>query len=389
MRALVLVAPALVLLILFFVLPIVTTLYRSIQNHEVARALPNLARAIRAWDGAGTPGDDVQAALALDLRRAFAERGLGAAGRRLNMEIPGYLTLLQATGRRLMQPENASIADAAGLARLDTRWSEPRYWAALRRASATWTDYYFLTAVDLQRDDADAIVQMDEDRRLYLEVMGRSIAIGLAVTALCLAIAYPISVLIVGLPTGYANIALTLVLLPFWTSILVRTAAWMVLLQREGLINSALMGMKILTAPQALIFNRFGVLVALSHVLLPYMILTLYAVMKRIDPQYVRAARALGAAPFQAFWRVYLPQTLPGVAAGCLLVFVLAVGSYVTPALVGGRHDQMISYFIAYNVNQSVNWGLASALSVFLLAMVLTFYPVYLRFAGASRMQVG
>jgi putative spermidine/putrescine transport system permease protein len=132
-------------------------------------------------------------------------------------------------------------------------------------------------------------------------------------------------------------------------------------------------------------FTRFGVIVALSHVLLPYMVLTLYAVMKGIDPLYVRSARSLGANPWQTFSRVYFPLVLPGIAAGCLLVFILSIGSYVTPALIGGRHDQMISYFIAFNVNQTVNWGLAAALSVLLLALVLALYPLYGRFAGIKQ----
>ena len=208
-------------------------------------------------------------------------------------------------------------------------------------------------------------------------------------TALCLAAGYPMSFAIASLRPGAANLALTLGLLPCWTSALVRTTAWIVLLEREGLVNGALLALGLIAAPLPLIFNRFAVMVALTHVLLPYMILTLFAVMRGVDAELVRAARSLGATPWQAFRRVYLPQTMPGVAAGSLLVFILAIGSYVTPALVGGRHDQMISYFIAFNINQSVNWGLAAALSTLLLATVVALYVLYGRVVGIDRLRTG
>lgn len=387
--ALIYVGPALLVVFTFFVVPILLTFYRSIENGAVSQTLPEVTQQLTRWNGKDFPDDITFAALARDLERGTALRSLGLAGRRLNMEIPGYLTLLQVTGRRLAALEAGSPKDSKVIIGMDARWGESRYWAALRRASSTLTDYYYLTALDLQRADSGEIQPIDPDRRLYIDVMGRSVWIGVCVTIVCLLLAYPASLLLVSVPTGVANLLLMLVLLPFWTSILVRTASWMVLLQKEGIINSTLLALNIVTEPQAMIFNRFGVVVALSHVLLPYMILTLYSVMKRIDGQYVRAARALGANPFQAFWRVYLPQTYPGIAGGGLLVFILAIGSYVTPALVGGRHDQMISYFIAYNVNQNVNWGLAAALSVFLLITVLALFPLYLRFAGSSRGAVG
>jgi putative spermidine/putrescine transport system permease protein len=192
---------------------------------------------------------------------------------------------------------------------------------------------------------------------------------------------------IASLRPGRANLVLTLVLLPFWTSALVRTTAWIVLLQREGLINGLLLSLGLVGAPQPLIFNRFGVVVAMVHVLLPYMILTLYAVMRGVNPHLVRAARSLGATSFQAFRRVYLPQTMSGVVAGVLLVFILAIGSYVTPALIGGRHDQMISYFIAFNINQAINWGLAAALSTFLLLTVVALYFAFGRVTGIDRVR--
>ncbi|MDN7998372.1 ABC transporter permease [Burkholderia multivorans] len=178
--------------------------------------------------------------------------------------------------------------------------------------------------------------------------------------------------------------AMILVLIPFWTSVLVRVAAWIVLLQNEGLINKALIGSGLLAHPLALLFNRVGVYISMTHILLPFMILPLYSVMKSIPPTYQRAAVSLGSHPFAAFWRVYVPQTYPGVGAGALLVFILAIGYYITPALLGGPNDQMVSYYVAYFTNVTINWGMACALGGLLLAATLVLYAVYGRFTRTN-----
>jgi putative spermidine/putrescine transport system permease protein len=185
-----------------------------------------------------------------------------------------------------------------------------------------------------------------------------------------------------------ANLLLILVLVPFWTSLLVRSTAWVILLQNEGLVNKSLMALGLVDHPLPLVFNRTGVMVAMVHVLLPYMILPLYSVMKGISINHLRAAASLGASPPRVFRTVYLPLTMPGVAAGCTLVFILSVGFYVTPALVGGPRDQMIGYFIAYFTNSAVNWGLASALGALLLLLVALSYLVLGRLVGFDRLRV-
>jgi putative spermidine/putrescine transport system permease protein len=386
-RALLLMLPALVFVAGFFLIPVALVLVRSVENDEVARVLPETAAAITRWDGRGLPDAAIQSALVRDLQRGHAERTLGTAGRRLNREITGFLTLIQTTGRKLAADPVPAGHESQALVTADARWGEPRYWLVIRRNAGRLTDFYFLSALDLERGADDAVAAVDPDRALYVQMLWRSLVIGLGVTALCLAVGYPMSAAIASLRPGPANLALTLVLLPFWTSALVRTTAWIVLLGREGVVNGALLALGLVTAPLPLIFNRFAVMLALTHVLLPYMILTLFAVMRGVDPELMRAARSLGATPWQAFRRVYLPQTMPGVAGGSLLVFILAIGSYVTPALVGGRHDQMISYFIAFNINQSVNWGLAAALSSLLLATVVGLYVVYGRVVGIDRLR--
>jgi putative spermidine/putrescine transport system permease protein len=388
LRALAQIAPAVALVLVGFLIPLGLALSRSIENGEIARTLPGTSTEMRRWDGQGLPPEAAYAALADDLKHAYAMRTLGVAGRRLNLEITGFLDLLIGSARSMSSKELGNRTSRQLLAEADPRWGETRYWAVLKRDAAPFTDFYFLTALDLERSAFGAVEQIPEDRRLYVGMLLRSLWISVSVTAICLVLAYPMSLTIASLRPGLANILLTAVLLPFWTSALVRSAAWLVLLQREGLINATLLSLGLATQPQELIFNRLGVVVALSHVLLPYMVLTLYAVMRGIDPHIMRAARSLGANAWQAFRRVYLPQTLPGIAAGCLLVFILAIGSYVTPALIGGRHDQMIAYFIAFNINQTVNWGLAAALSVFLLSTVLVLYLIYARIVGIGRLRV-
>jgi putative spermidine/putrescine transport system permease protein len=380
--------PALALVLVAFLWPISLALMKSAENSELRRALPHVAAQLRAWDGSGLPPESSQAALADDLVLAAAGRQIGLASRLLNMEIPGFSALLQKTARDLQQPASTSRIEDR-LRQIDARWGEPSYWLALQRASWFVTDLYFLAAIDLRRDDTGAVVPAPEDRRLYVEVILRSLSVALTVTIAALILAYPMSYLFASLRPTLAAAMLLLVLLPFWTSTLVRTAAWLVLLQREGLVNATLLGVGLISAPLPLIFNRFGVVIALTQVLLPYMVLTLYSVMRGIDGRYVRAAHSLGASPWQAFTKIYLPLTASGVGAGCLLVFILAIGSYVTPALIGGRHDQMLSYYIAFNINQTINWGLSAALSVMLVAVVFALYVVNGRIAGLGQVRAG
>jgi len=197
-----------------------------------------------------------------------------------------------------------------------------------------------------------------------------------------MAFGFPIAYLLAHAGDRTANLLMILVLLPFWTSLLVRTTAWIVLLQKEGVINSLLLGIGAISQPLPMMYNKFGVVVAMTHIHLPFAILPMDSVMRQIPPSFVRAARSLGASPTTAFLRVYLPQCAPGVAAGVLLVFIIALGYYITPALVGGAGDQMISYYVAYFTNQTINWGMASALGLILLAATLLLYALYRRISG-------
>ncbi len=231
----------------------------------------------------------------------------------------------------------------------------------------------------------------DENQRVYVNLFLRTFALSAAITGLCLIIGFPVAFLLSTLPMRYSSLLMILVLLPFWTSLLVRTTAWMVLLQGQGVINSLLVWMGIIADDQRLVMinNLTGTIIAMTHILLPFMILPLYSVMKPIPPSYVRAARSLGASSWTAFRRVYLPQTVPGIGAGGLLVFILSVGYYITPALVGGASGQLISNLIAFHVNKSNNWSLAAALATILLASILLLYWLYDKLVGIDKLKLG
>ncbi len=383
-----LILPLLVFLFAVFLLPIGILLYKSVENPEVVGSLPRTVEAIAAWDGRGLPEEPVYRALADDLAEARKQQTIGDLSKRLNMELAGYRSLMAKTGRALpfkQQPE--SYKDA--LENLDERWGDPAYWQVIRRNSSAFTPYYLLAALDHRIDDLGELAAATPDQAIYLDIFARTFWMGVVITVICLLLAYPLAYLLASLPTRSSNLLMILVLLPFWTSILVRVAAWIVLLQSGGLINGALMAMGIIDEPLQLVFNRVGVYISMVHIMLPFMILPIFSVMKGISPSYMRAAISLGCHPFASFWRVYFPQTLAGVGAGCLLVFILSIGYYITPALLGSPSDQMISYFVAFYTNSTINWGMATALGGLLLLATMLLYVVYSWLVGASRLRLG
>jgi putative spermidine/putrescine transport system permease protein len=222
-----------------------------------------------------------------------------------------------------------------------------------------------------------------------LFVLGNTFRIAALVTLICVVGAYPVAYWLSGLPSRKANLYLVLVVVPYFTSVLVRTYAWLILLGTEGLVNRVLTGLHLVRTPLALLYNDFGVLIGMVYVLLPYMVLILYAVMRGIDRTLVRAAEVFGASPWHAFRRVFLPLSAPGIAGGCLLVFVIALGYFITPALMGGPRQTMIAMLIATDVNQLLNWGLASALAAVLLAATLVALYLYDRLLGLQSLIAG
>lgn len=387
-KALLLIAPLALFLAIIFIVPIGLLLTRSVDNREVGANLKETSAALASWDGNGLPGDAAFVALARDFKAAPRD-AVAEVAKRINDHSAGMRSLILKSSRNMARTETPATADA--LRAIDPAWEKPATWLVLKGALPAYTDFYLLAAVDLQRDSAGAVTSVPESDALYREVLQRTFEISLAVTVICLLLSYPLAYGIASAGPTMANAMLICVLLPFWTSLLVRTTAWVVLLQSGGVINSflGLIGIIDPEQPLALIHNRTGVLIAMTHILLPFMVLPIYSVMKGIPPVYIRAATSLGAPPWQAFLRVYLPMSLPGVSAGCLLVFILALGYYITPSLVGGPRDQMVSYFIAYFANQVTNWGMAAALSGILLGLVLVLYAMYSRLVGLDRLRIG
>ena len=386
-KAQALIAPLVIFLLLVFLVPIAALLYKSVGNPEVVEGSPRTVVAVHGWDGKGLPAEPVYLALSEDLAEARKNQVLGDLSKRLNMELAGYRSLLMKTAKALpFKAVPASYKDA--LETLDERWGDPAYWQAIKRNSSSVTPFYLLAAVDHRIDDLGEVAPATPDQAIYLDIFARTFWMGLVITCICLVLAYPLAYLLANLPARQSNLLMILVLLPFWTSVLVRVAAWIVLLQSGGLINSALMSMGVIDKPLELVFNRTGVYISMVHILLPFMILPIYSVMKGISPTYMRAAISLGCHPFASFWRVYFPQTYAGVGAGCLLVFIIAIGYYITPALLGSPNDQMVSYFVAFYTNTSINWGMATALGGLLLLATVVLYLIYNWLVGATRLRL-
>jgi putative spermidine/putrescine transport system permease protein len=408
------VAPLAAFVLVFFVIPIVSFLSFSAANGEVPRGLPLTSAAIGQWDGIGQPDESVFQALIDDLGNADKRSDIITAARRLNYDISGFHGLITKTisglresaepapsasepaipdgfsifGRKAAPtaaPVNAAPATASeSLLSVDARWGETRFWNALQRGTWPVTPLYLLTALDLRIGDNGGIESVPSDHRIYLTLIERTFSVSAVVTLVALLLGFPLALFIRNQPDSRASLLMFLVLVPLWTSILVRTTAWMVLLQGQGLLNDAIVWLGLSESRLSLIHNRFGVYVALVHICLPFMVLPLYSVMKSIPPSYTRAAASLGASPLRVFTRVYLPLVFPGIGAGVLLVFIMCLGFYITPALVGGPRDQMLSYFIAMAVNKDLNWGLASALSIVLMVIVVVTLLVFRRFAAAT-----
>ena len=380
--------PLIAFIVVTFVAPLGTMLMRSVYDPLVANTLPETLGLLRQWDGQQLPPDEVFAVAARELVAAREARAIGQVATRVNRVQSGLRSVITRSARKLRNVQTDSWREA--MIDAAAAWSEPSTWRAIRRAGERYTGQHYLHAVDLDRNTDGDIVLQPPEQRIYVTLLGRTLTVSLAVTLLCLLLGFPVAYLIAQAPPGRANLLLLLVLVPFWTSLLVRTTSWIVLLQSQGVVNDLLVALGLVDDDNrlSLIYNMTGTFVAMTHVLLPFMVLPLYSVMRTIPPAHMRAAASLGASFQRAFWRVYWPQTLPGVGAGSLLVFILAIGYYITPALVGGRTGQLISNMIAYHMQQSLNWGLAAAIGGILLACVVGLYLAYDRLVGVERMKL-
>ena len=388
LRGILLVLPALLFLIIIFVVPIFNLLSRSVDDTLVNRALPRTFVAFESWDRQSLPEEAMFEAIFLDITKGD-KYTVGKATTRMNYEKPGWRSLIKKSGRKFKKKiKGPPYRDA--MIKIDKRWGDVTFWQTLGAMKDPQTLGYFLNAVDRQYDANKHVVMKEKERRVYVMLWWRTLLLSLIVTVGCLAMAYPVAHLLATLPLRYSNLLMICVLMPFWTSLLVRIVAWMVMLQNNGVVNSTLVWSGILDDENRLpmMYNFTGTVIVMIQILLPFMILPIYSVMKTIPPSYMRAAQNLGAPPSLAFLKVYLPQTLPGVGAGVILVFIVAIGYYITPELVGGKDGQLIGNMIAYHMQKSLNWGLAAAMGALLLAAILLLYWVYDRIVGIDNMRM-
>ncbi|MAC62071.1 MAG: ABC transporter permease [SAR116 cluster bacterium] len=388
LRAFGLVSPLLIFLIFLFILPIFLLLFQGIYDSRFTNLMPETTKSLENWDGLSEPTEKMNVALVKDLISARKNKTIGKVATRVNRELSGARSLFTSSARKAAKLE-APYKEA--LVKLNKKWGNIETWQAMKVSSNLFTIGYIASSLDLKLNADGSLSLKDEDRRIHVKLFLRTLEISLIVTLATLLLGYPIAYLMASLPLRTSNLLLILVLLPFWTSLLVRTTAWIAMLQGEGVMNDlfVIFGFAEDDERFSLIYNKTGVLIAMTHILLPFMVLPIYSVMKTISPSYVRAAKSLGATNSKAFWRVYMPMTIPGIGAGGLLVFILAIGYYITPALVGGQDGQMISNFIDFHMRKSLNWNLAAAMGLILLMIILFLFWVYDRVVGIDNMKLG
>ena len=394
LTALALVAPAVVFLFVLFGMPVIYLMTWSVDDRLVNKVLPRTFEIHAQWDGVELPGEPHYEAMFKDIADATGLQ-IGRVSTRMNYAKSKWKSLMKKTKREI-KALLGKDPDFAGpyketLFEIDKRWGDISFWHSLGIMQDPYTAGYYLNAFDLDYGFDKEVVQKPEDRRIYNTLWLRTLLISVIVTAACLALGYPVAHLLATLPLRYSNLLMICVLMPFWTSLLVRIVAWMIMLQQEGVVNDTLVALHVVDDESRLpmMYNFTGTVIVMVQILLPFMILPVYSVMKGISPAYMKAAQNLGATPMLAFIRVYVPQSLPGVGAGVILVFIVAIGYFITPELVGGKDGQMIGNYIARHLRSTLNWGLASAMGVILLAAILVLYWVYDRIVGIDNMKMG
>ena len=427
---LLLLAPLLFLLIMF-VTPIGSLLSRSVDDTSINIVLPETFVQYELWeDKSQIPNEEMFAAVINDIRathkmedskgKNIGKNLLGKAGTRMTYEFSGWRSLLLKTvksatavdkkSKEEVKPYKWEAPYKEKMIKRDKRWGKVEFWQSLGAMKDPYTMGYYLNAVDLRYDANKNIIEKKEHLKIYKTIWMRTLQVSLMVTIFCLILAYPVSYLLATLPMRTSNLLMICVLMPFWTSLLVRIVAWMIMLQQNGVVNDTLVG--ILPCFEGMVnlpffgetnidlcfsdedripmmYNFTGTIIVMTQVLLPFMILPIYSVMRGIPPSYMKAAQNLGATPTRAFIRVYMPQSVPGIGAGCILVFIVAIGYYITPELVGGKDGLMIGNFVAREMQQTLNWGLAAAMGAILLAAVLILYWAYDRLIGIDNLKMG
>jgi len=388
-KAFLLVAPLLLYLIITYIFPIGDMFLRSVDDKMVTKMLPKTFKSMEQWDGKEMPPEEVFEAFYLDYKILVEEKTFGKLATQLNYEKNGFKSILKKLARKQKKFEEGNYKEQ--IMKVHKRWANVEYWRAIKRRAPSYTYSKYLKGIDMYENEEGKIVQVEESRRVHKILWTRTLEIAFFVTLFCFLMAYPIAHLLATLPMKYSNLLMICVLLPFWTSLLVRTASWMILLQQQGIVNDFFVWIGLVADDNRpeMMYNKTGTYVAMTQILLPFMVLPLYSVMKTISPSLMRAGKSLGGTPFIAFWKVYFPLTIPGIGAGCLLVFILAIGYYITPALVGGASGTLISNQIAYHMKSSLDWSFASAMGLMLLVGVLAIYWVYNKLVGVDNIKLG
>jgi len=387
-KAFLLVVPLLFFILFTFLIPIGDMLMRSVDDSYINTVFPKTFEEYRKWDRQGLPSEELYKTIFFEIKEGSGY-SIGKATTRMNYAKSGWKSLLKKSKRKFKKIEVGPYKEQ--MIAIDKRWADMEYWKAIGVMVDPTTAGYFLNAVDLKYDVNKEIVQQKENRRIYNKTWLKTFKVSVLVMFFCLILGYPISYLLATLPLKYSNLLMICVLLPFWTSLLVRTVAWMVMLQQKGVFNNLLVMSNILADENRfqLMYNQTATIIVMTQILLPFMVLPLYSVMKTISPNYMRAALNLGASPLHAFYKVYMPNSVPGISAGCMLVFILAIGYYITPELVGGKDGQMIGNWIAYHLKTTLNWGLCAALGAILLGVLTVLYWVYNKLVGIENIKLG
>ena len=387
-RAVALTLPLFAFLIVTFVLPMVMVLLTSIHEPRVAEALPRTIASLEDWNEVSMPGEESFRHLGEEISALYEKRRLGPPATLITRLRTGMRTKIFAAARTLAGQNPPSWKEA--FIEIDGVWTDAETWRAIQRAGERLTSRHYVNAFDLERDEIGALVARPPEQRILVRMMGRTLGVSTVVTVVCLLLAYPLAYLIANSPPRWGRLVFLLVLVPFWTSLLARTASWLVLLQSQGIINDFLVAVGLVgdDGRLAMAYNMFGTLVAMVHVLLPFAILPIVATMRSVPTSLMRSAASLGATFWQAFARVYWPQTVRGVWTAGLFAFMLATGYYITPELIGGSSGQLMSNMIILHAQESLNWGLAAALSVIMLAMIAAAYVAYYRKVGFGRLRV-
>ena len=387
MRAFMLVFPLLAFITISFIVPIGSLFTRSVDDKLVNQVLPLTFEVLKDWDGETVPDEPMYEAFFMDIKNADKVQ-IGRVSTRMNYEKSGWKSLLKKTQRKMKSIKGPPYKEQ--MVKIHKRWGKIEFWQSLTAMKDPYTLGYYLNAVDLKYGTNKSIEAQPEKRQVYILLWKRTLLVSLLVTVFCLVLGYPVAHLLATLPLSKSNLLMICVLIPFWTSLLVRIVAWMVMLQQEGVVNDTLVALGLPDEWRLpMMYNFTGTLIVMTQILLPFMILPIYSVMKTIPPSYMRAAQNLGATPSLAFLRVYLPQTLPGIGAGSILVFIVAIGYYITPELVGGKDGRLIGNFIAFHMQNTLNWGLAAAMGVILLAGILILYWLYDKIVGIDNMKMG